>query len=177
MTNNLKTSMELCGKNYKKEVAKILVVDLLFLAAIGVVYYFYKSLTYCLILFGVTLVITFTLITSYRSKLNKISKQRDEEFIQIISYFQIFISNHLTVYQCFKLLIPYSSNWMAEQLTILTDQIDNDKTVKPFIDFARKFNDSIVENVMLSIYQMVDQGENSEQLNHIVFDFYHDKSV
>ena len=171
MANNLKNTMEFCGKSYKKEVTKILILDVLLLGAAGAVYYFYKSLTYALIICGATLVLNFILITSYRSIRNKISKQRDEEFIQLISYFQIFIANHLTVYQCFKLLIPYSSNWMAEQLTILTDQIDNDKSVKPFIDFARKFSDSIVENVMISIYQMVDQGESGEQLNQFTIFF------
>ena len=171
MANNLKNTMEFCGKSYKKEVTKILILDVLLLGAAGAVYYFYKSLTYALIICGATLVLNFILITSYRSIRNKISKQRDEEFIQLISYFQIFIANHLTVYQCFKLLIPYSSNWMAEQLTILTDQIDNDKSVKPFIDFARKFTASIVENVMLSIYQMVDQGASSEQLNQFTIFF------
>ena len=171
MANNLKTTMEFCGKNYKKEVGKILFLDVILLGVAGAVYYFYKSMTYALIILGVSLILNFVLITSYRSIKNKIAKQRDEEFIQLVSYFQIFIANHLTVYQCFKLLIPYSSNWMAEQLNILIDQIDNDKSVKPFIDFARKFSDSIVENVMISIYQMVDQGESSEQLNQFTIFF------
>ena len=171
MVNNLKNNMEYCGKDYKKEVGKIIFLNLLLFAVAGAVYYFYKSLTYTFIILGVTLVLDFLLFTRYRGLKNKISKQRDEEFIQLISYFQIFISNHLTVYQCFKLLIPYSSNWMAEQLNILTDQIDDDKSVKPFIDFARKFTDSVVENVMISIYQMVDQGESNEQLNQFTIFF------
>ena len=49
MANNLKNTMEFCGKSYKKEVTKILILDVLLLGAAGVVYYFYKSLTYALI--------------------------------------------------------------------------------------------------------------------------------
>ena len=171
MKNNLKETMEFCGKNYKKEITKIVAVNVVLLFAAVALYFFYKSIIYSSIVLAITLVIDFVLLSSYRSQKIKLSKARDEEFIQIISYFQIFISNHLTVYQCFNLLIPYSSNWMAEQLGILIDQIDNDKTVQPFVDFARKFNDSIVENVMLSIYQMVDQGESNEQLNQFAIFF------
>lgn len=171
MRNNLKDTMEFCGKNYKKEITKIVAVNVVLLFAAVALYFFYKSIIYSSIVLAITLVIDFVLLSSYRSQKIKLSKARDEEFIQIISYFQIFISNHLTVYQCFNLLIPYSSNWMAEQLGILIDQIDNDKTVQPFVDFARKFSDSIVENVMLSIYQMVDQGESSEQLNQFTIFF------
>ncbi len=171
MKNNLKDTMEFCGKNYKKEITKIVGVNVVLLFAAVALYFFYKSIIYSSIVLAITLVIDFVLLSSYRSQKIKLSKARDEEFIQIISYFQIFISNHLTVYQCFNLLIPYSSNWMAEQLGILIDQIDNDKTVQPFVDFARKFSDSIVENVMLSIYQMVDQGESNEQLNQFTIFF------
>ena len=171
MRNNLKDTMEFCGKNYKKEIGKIAAINIVLLFAAVALYFFYKSIIYSSIVLAITLVIDFVLLSSYRSQKIKLSKARDEEFIQIISYFQIFISNHLTVYQCFNLLIPYSSNWMAEQLGILIDQIDNDKTVQPFVDFARKFNDSIVENVMLSIYQMVDQGESNEQLNQFTIFF------
>lgn len=171
MRSNLKDTMEFCGKNYKKEIAKIVAINVVFILAATALYFYYKSIIYALIALVITLVIDFVLLSSYISQKNKLLKARDEEFIQIISYFQIFISNHLTVYQCFNLLIPFASNWMGEQLGILIDQIDNDKTVQPFVDFARKFNDSIVENVMLSIYQMVDQGASSEQLNQFTIFF------
>ena len=81
--------------------------------------------------------------------------------ITIVGYFQFFISNSYNVYQSFQALIPYSSAWMEEQLQTLILEIDNDKSVKPFINFANKFNNKVASNVMLSIYQMVDEGESS----------------
>ena len=50
---------------------------------------------------------------------------------------------------------------MEEQINSLIIEIDNDKSVKPFVNFAGKFTNKITYNVMLSIYQMVDEGENS----------------
>ena len=55
---------------------------------------------------------------------------------------------------------------MEEQIQSLITQIDNDKSVKPFINFANKFTNKIANNVMLSIYQMVDEGENNIHLLH-----------
>ena len=49
---------------------------------------------------------------------------------------------------------------MEEQIQSLILEIDNDKSVKPFINFANKFQNKVASNVMMSIYQMVDEGEN-----------------
>ena len=49
---------------------------------------------------------------------------------------------------------------MEEQIQSLILEIDNDKSVKPFINFANKFKNNVAGNVMMSIYQMVDEGEN-----------------
>ena len=53
---------------------------------------------------------------------------------------------------------------MEEQINSLILEIDNDKTVTPFINFANKFTNKVTTNVMLSIYQMVDEGENNIHL-------------
>ena len=171
MANDFKNTIEFCGKNYKKEVLKICFVDFLCLILSAFLYLYLKNMTLCLVSLCFMTVIDFIFISSYRKNKAKIIKQRDEEFIEMISCFQIFINSHLTVYQCFKMLIPYASIWMSEQLTTLIECIDSDKSVKPFVDFARKFKAPIVENVMLSIYQMVDQGESSEQLNQFTIFF------
>ena len=54
----------------------------------------------------------------------------------------------------------------------LIKEIDDDKTVQPFINFANNFQQLSTSSLMLSIYQMIDQGENSEQLIqfNIIFD-------
>ena len=43
--------------------------------------------------------------------------------------------------------------------------IDSDKSVGPYITFATKFKSHIVESLLLSIYQMVDNGENVSQFS------------
>ena len=55
----------------------------------------------------------------------------------------------------------------------LIDEIDSDKSVQPFIKFAKQFNEIIVEEMMISIFQMVDDGASSDYL--VQFDLIFDK--
>ena len=61
---------------------------------------------------------------------------------------------------------------MKEKIETLLKEIDEDKSVQPFINFANCFQQLSTSSLMLSIYQMIDQGENSEQLLQftIIFD-------
>ena len=53
---------------------------------------------------------------------------------------------------------------MSEKIENLIAEIDLDKSVQPFINFANCFTNKIANNVMVSIYQMVDEGENNIHL-------------
>ena len=79
--------------------------------------------------------------------------------------FKIFISNNTNFYNLLEALIPYCSYWMKEEVEKLLRNIDEDKSVQPFVDFGKIFNNSIIENVMISIYQMIDEGENIHSLS------------
>ena len=61
---------------------------------------------------------------------------------------------------------------MKGKIEELLEEIDKDKTVQPFVNFANNFKNIATQSLMLSIYQMIDQGENSEQLTHfnVLFD-------
>jgi hypothetical protein len=60
---------------------------------------------------------------------------------------------------------------MKEKIEQFLIEIDNDKTVQPFVNFANQFTIKIANNIMLSIYQMVDQGATGDQLNHFMILF------
>ena len=118
------------------------------------------------------LMLTYFLLSRYNDKKRVLLKNRENELITLISYFDVYIRNNNNVYQSFNLLIPYCSNWMKERIEDLLNEIDKDKSVQPFVDFANHFISISIHSLMLSIYQMVDQGESSEQLTHfnLLFD-------
>ena len=57
---------------------------------------------------------------------------------------------------------------MKEKIEIFLKEIDDDKTVQPFINFARKFSLLIIESIMISIYQMVDEGNSKERTKELL---------
>ena len=170
--NKIKDTIEFIGLSYKKEMTKVVLINTLLLTVTLVLFLATKNLIVPIIVGIGDLVLTYFLLSRYNDKKKILLKNRENELISLISYFDVYIRNNNNVYQSFNLLIPYCSNWMKEKIEDLLAEIDKDKSVQPFVNFADQFTSISIHSLMLSIYQMVDQGENSEQLTHfnLLFD-------
>lgn len=159
------------GLSPKKEKIKIIIGNLIMLLAGGACFFFIKHWVVIAITVGLICIFNFYLFNSYSTKKEKIIKQRNDEFISNLTFFQSFISLGLNVYNSFNKLKDFSTPWMEEKLTIFLESIDNDKSIQPYIDFSNEFTMGSVKTVMLSIYQMIDEGQNSIQLNQFMYLF------
>lgn len=171
MKKSLKTRLTLLGLSYQKEVAILLLIPMIFAIGGFAIYFFFKE-----IIAGVGIAISgLVLDYLYFSRYSKLEKEMEREhineFISLMSYFEAFISNGNNVYNSFKMLIPYSSPYMDDVINSLLIQIDMDKSVGPYITFASKFNSHVIESLMLSIYQMIDSGESTNQFTEFEFLF------
>jgi len=167
--NSLEESIQYLGLSFKKEMIKLVTYNVVILLMCFGMYLFMKNTV--VIILGVAFIggIDAFLLTSYSRRKSFLNYKRAEEFISLISYFQTFVSNHCNVYQSFTKLKDYSSDWMKTQLDIFLNNIDVDKSVKPYIEFSEVFKLPIARNIMLSIYQMIDEGESEEQMNQFTF--------
>ena len=95
---------------------------------------------------------------------DKILKSHEDEFIYFIQYLEIFLSNGYNVYSSFIAIKSFMSYWMQDRIDELTLAIDQDKTIAPYINFSKNFKTPIVSNVMMNIFQMVNQGEDVKKL-------------
>ena len=153
------------GLSFPKEMLIIFSIIILFVGGAFAVYFYFKEL-YISIIIGVGgFILVFFYISRYSNLEREIEKNHVRELISLLNYFEIFISNKNNVYTSLKMLIPYSSTFMDEAISSLLNQIDSDKTVGPYINFAQKFNNRIIDSLMLSIYQMVDNGEDDNQFS------------
>lgn len=178
--NKLRTKIEYCGLNYKSEMSKLVFINIILSLADIVIYFVLHELSYTVVFTLLLLLIDYLFLSSYTSKAKLLDEDRENEFVTVISYFQIFITNKNNVYQSFNKVIPYCGDWMKDNISNLLRQIDEDKTVQPFVNFASNFKMKIVTNIMLSIYTMVDQGETFEQINQfqIIFEqLYKSKQI
>lgn len=171
MKSNFTQTVEFVGLDPKKEKIKISIITILSVLCCVAIYFFTQNLMFCLLGLLGFLSIDYFVISSYSRKKLQIINERNDEFITLINYFQTFIESKRNVYQSFYKLEEYSSEWMSQRIRNFLDEIDNDKSVKPFIDFSNEFSISIARNVMLSIYQMIDQGENDLQMTQFSFVF------
>ena len=172
MKNKLKDTIEFVGLSYKKEILKIVLISLALLMSAALMLYFLKNIIYTIMILIALVVVDYMLLTRYNDKKKMLIKARENELITLITYFEVYIRNKNNVYQSFNLLIPYCSSWMKDKIETLLKEIDSDKSVQPFVNFANNFEQLSSHSLLLSIYQMVDQGESSEQLAQfdVIFD-------
>lgn len=172
MKNKLKDTIEFVGLSYTKEILKIVLISLALLICAALMLYFLKNVIYTIMILIALVVVDYMLLTRYNDKKKMLIKARENELITLITYFEVYIRNKNNVYQSFNLLIPYCSSWMKDKIETLLKEIDSDKSVQPFVNFANNFEQLSSHSLLLSIYQMVDQGESSEQLAQfdVIFD-------
>ena len=171
MKKSFKNRITDLGLSYQKEMVILLIIELAIIILTGATYFFYRKMLVLIIGVVAIIAITFLYFSRYSSLESKKKKEHVDELISLLSYFELFISNKNNVYTSFKMLIPYASTFMDEAINNMLNQIDVDKSVGPFIDFANKFDNRVVESLMLSIYQMVDNGENSGQFKEFAILF------
>ena len=164
MLNKFNNFLSEVGLNPKKEILIITISNLLCILLTVFVYFFTRQIILSLLTLLSFVVINFIHYFRYSGLKKKLVESREDEFVTVISYFQIFINNRFNVYQCFQNTLPYVSSWMKEKIESFLHQIDEDKSIKPFIVFASNFKNAVAHNVMLSIYQMIDEGESNAHM-------------
>lgn len=165
MRKKLQKKIEYCGLSYKTEITKLIIINSLLLI-FDIVFYFVLFDLKIIIISGLLdLFINYLFLSRYSDLERRLDEERENEFVTAISYFEIFITNKNNVYQSFNKIIPYCTEWMKDVISTLLREIDEDKSVQPFVNFANNFKIKIAMNIMLSIFSMIDQGETFEQIN------------
>ncbi len=163
--NKLREKIESVGLNFK---TTILFAALIALAGIGIgfaLFFILKNIicmAFCIVSAGL---VDYIFLTRYKGIAIQQEENLNYEFIGLLSFFKIYISNGYSVYQSFKELIPFASLKLQERLCEFVNDIDQDKTINPFIKFAKKFNSPKLEQLLIDIFQIVDDGNNLMHLS------------
>ena len=172
----LKEKMLILGLNPKKEFIIVLIVDLIFLLAAVLTFVFLKQILYLTSFLAVAIIFDLLFLTRYSKQISSKNSENLQEFAILFGYFRIYIHNGFSVYSALKEIVSFANPTLKNDLQELISEIDSDKTVQPFIKFGKRFNEIIVEEMMISIYQMIDDGENSDYLVQfeLIFDKFSD---
>ena len=172
----LKEKMLVLGLNPKKEFTIVLLLDLILILASVLLFIFLKEIIYLAICVGLAFIFDLVFLSRYSKQINDKNSRNLQEFAVIFGYFKIFIHNGYSVYSALKELISFANPDLKKMIEELIGDIDNDKSVQPFVKFAKEFNEIIVEEMMISIFQMIDDGASSDYLTQfdLIFDKFSD---
>ena len=172
----LKEKMLFLGLNPKKEFLIILISNLVLIAVAVVLYLILKEIIYVAVCVGAAFIFDLLFLSRYSKLINAKNAQNLQEFATLFGYFRIYIHNGFSVYSALKELVNFANPDLKEMLEDLVNEIDEDKSVQPFVKFGKKFNEIIVEEMMISIYQLIDDGETSDYLVQfeLIFDKFSD---
>lgn len=176
---NLKYKIEKLGLSYKKEATKIVVI-IFALIVVGIAgTLVLKNSLFLVFSGGFAVIFTIFYVNRYDAILNRINEKNLLEFSNLFSFFRIYIKNGYNVYNALKEISKFANKDLECMLRQLLEDIDIDKSVQPFISFSKNFNEIIIEELMLSVYQMVDEGEQSNYLTQFsyIFDKFSDLLV
>ncbi len=165
--------IERLGLSAKKEFAILTVVDLILFACSIVAGIYGKNSLFFIFGPGFAVIFSILYLSRYGNLINKINNNNLLEFSELFGFFKIYIKNGYNVYNALKEISYFANDNLKELLQILLNEIDEDKSVQPFINFSKNFDEIIVEELMISIYQMIDEGEQSNYL--VQFEFIFDK--
>ena len=151
--------------SYKKEITTGLAISI-FLILLGVAgYLLLNSMIY--LASGLLLFLLFNIL--YFSRYSKMEEEQKDlakrDFVSLFTFFKIYLHNGYSVYTALKEIQSFADHDLATYLSELIREIDEDKSITPFIHFGRKFDDLIIEEMMISIYQMIDDGSNPTHLS------------
>ncbi len=158
-----KIKFNLSSKN--KNLILLAFLNLLILTVSIIYLYLYRTYYMAVIPVALLIMINFYFYTKLKSKKSKKEKISESEFVTLFTYFKVYILNGFPVYSAIKEISYFASDPLKEELNLLLKRIDDDKSAQPFVDFAHLFKPLIYEQLMISIYQMVEDGAKGTQFN------------
>lgn len=177
--NKLKSAVESVGLSFKREIIQLIVLNLLIIGGGVALYIYSKNIVVIAFTLLSLLLLNYLYLTRYKSIKIQNEDNLRNEFISLLSFFKTYIKNDFSVYQCFKEITNFTSGILLERINKLIEEIDNDKSITPFINFSNYFHNMQIEQLMICLYQMVDEGSNIAYLSQfeLLFSKLRDESL
>jgi|GEM_PF-1438264 len=171
MNSKWKKRMQALGLDYRKERLSLAITHI-GAVGIGIAIAIFMSATWGILVIGISIAIV-NFYYSYKYQLIEETghQQRIHGFIDAFNVLKVFLSNGLNVYRSLEETIKYVKPQLREPLMRLLEDIDVDKTLAPYIAFARLFKINIVEQLMVALYQLDIEGGDIRQLEGFEYMF------
>ncbi len=169
----IKYYCERLGLSVRREVRRVLIMNVV-VAASAVLAGIALSIHVGILLFVVgAIVVNLYQSLAYQQAMERRIDERVAAFVEAFTVIKIFVSNHYNVYRAFEETIKYVKPLIREDLIRLLEDIDVDKSIQPYIRFARGFSPLVIEQLMIGLYQLDTEGGQMTALAN--FDYMFDQ--
>ena len=101
-----------------------------------------------------------------QKEIKKEKEDKEYEFANLVSYLLIFLENNFNVYQALLLTTSYCNDSLSSDIEKLIEEIDYDKSIVPYQNFAQKFETNIIYQLVMMIYQLDINGYDVKYLHN-----------
>lgn len=165
MNNNLKRALHRANINYKKELAIVLIINLLFIAIMVATYIFtHNNLLFIPFIFLIVLV-NAVVFYRYLFLYNKNASDQIKELVTLLRYLYLDINNQIKTKDALLNLKEKASLKMNQKLDLLFNEMKQDESLMPYLHFASNFSSVLVEEVMLNLYRY-EKDSHKDNLQH-----------
>lgn len=171
MLKKQKQKMLKLNLNPRKEFLKFLIGNLIVIALSIALILIFQSLIYLAVLVIGILLYSYAFFYRYDQFEEDKRKRLEVEFVEVFSYLRIYLINKETVYSALTKANEYTSKEMNNKINEFLLKIDEDKSIIPFLEFGKYFHNKTIEEVMISLYQMVDGGYADNYINQFILVF------
>lgn len=147
------------GLNPKKEIVLGVLLIVPFIGIAFAILYFLGPSFYLVLPFLLYVFFLYLHFGRYKSILARRETALTDEFVKLFTFFGVYIEDGFNVYAALRAIEAFATPQMNAFLEDLLNDIEADKGVTPYVRFSSHFGEIAVKQVMLSIYQMVDEGQ------------------
>ena len=127
-------------------------------------YFIFKNIVVSLLIFIIYYCLDFYKKSADKTKENKLIQDKEYEFANLLSYLLVFLDNNFNVYQSLQLSLNYCKECLVKDVETLISEIDLDKSIIPYQNFASKFKSNIIYQIVMMIYQLDINGYDAKYL-------------
>lgn len=126
---------------------------------ISIILYFYSKKVYL----SIFVIVLGLLISKFeywdlKSKFKQKASTAQLSFISFFGYILVFLENKFNLYQAIKTSLEYVDESIKDNVETLIKEIDEDKSVTPYVNFSNNFSSQIIGQICLLLYQLENSG-------------------
>lgn len=159
----------LCGRlkiDYKKDLI-ITIVVFSFILAVGVVLSFVYSLIIGIIIWVMGFIYVFLHYSNLKSLVKQLTNSKEIAFNGFYRYVVTLLKNNHILYSALQASLEYVDEVLVDDVNQLINDMENDTTMEPFLNFSMSFDDENIKQMIILLYKTQDSGIIDDVLDSI----------